>query len=77
MARPASAEERARLPVPPDAPAWVLAAPFDLPRAVRALDFLLARSATSTLLREVVPLGSPVVVTGYRDGSGRIRVLAG
>ncbi|HST48280.1 hypothetical protein [Jatrophihabitans sp.] len=77
IARPASAEERALLPVPPAAPAWVLAAPFDLPRAIRAVDFLLARSATSALLREVVPLGGPGTVTAYRDGSGRIRVLAG
>ena len=75
--RPASAAERARLPVPPAAPAWVLTPPFDLPRAIRAVDFLMARSATSALLREVVPLGGPVPVTAFRDGAGRIRVLAG
>lgn len=76
-AREASAAERERLPVPPGSPAWVLIAPFDLPRAVRALDFLLARSATSALLREIVPLGEPAPVAAFRDGSGRMRVLAG
>lgn len=77
QAREASAAERGGLPVPPRATVWVLSAPFDLPRAVRALDFLLARSATSALLREIVPLGAPAAVAAFRDGSGPIRVLAG
>jgi hypothetical protein len=77
LARQATAEQQAGLPVPAEATIWLLSPPFDLPRAVRAIDFLVARSATSALLREVEPLGTPATVAGYRDGAGRIRVLAG
>jgi hypothetical protein len=76
-AREASAEQRARLPAPAEATVWVLTPPFDLARAIRAIEFLTSRSATSALLREIRPLGPPSLVAGYRDSSGRMRVLAG
>ena len=77
QAREATAEQRAELGVPGEATLWLLTPPFDLPRAIRAIDFLTARSATSALLREVLPLGAPSLVAGYRDAAGRMRVLAG
>lgn len=77
QARQATAEQQAQLPVPAGATVWLLTPPFDLPRAIRAIDFLTARSATSALLREILPLGAPTLVAGYRDASGRMRMLAG
>lgn len=72
--RPARPHELARLGPNAGTEARVVEAPFDLPRMVRALDFLLARSAPAAHLREVVPCGGPVAMAAYRDGSGRVSV---
>lgn len=72
--RAARPDELARLGLGPGTEARVVEAPFDLPRMVRALDFLLARSAPAAHLREIVPCGGPVPVAAVREGSGRWRV---